>query len=38
MYLKAVQAAYKELQSLKPNGRDMTLSAATEMSLLVSLK
>ena len=33
-----MHVTYKALESFKPKGRDMTLSAATEMSLLVSLR
>lgn len=37
LYLKAIQAAYKELQNLKPKGGVLTLDAKTEMPLLAAL-
>ncbi len=36
LYLKAIQAAFKELQNLKPNGAVLTLGAETEMLLLAA--
>ena len=37
LYLKAIQAAFKELQNLKPKGTGLTLKAQTEMPLLANL-
>lgn len=37
LYLKAIQAAFKELQNLKPKGAVLTLGAETEMLLLADL-
>jgi hypothetical protein len=38
LYLKVIQAAFKELQNLKPKGEFSTLRAATEMPLWAALK
>lgn len=37
LYLKAIQAAFKELQNLKPKGTGLTLKAQTDMPLLAHL-
>lgn len=37
LYLKAIQAAFKELQNLKPRGTSLTLKAQLEMPLLAVL-
>lgn len=37
LYLKAIQAAFKELQNLKPKGTGLTLKAQTDMPLLEHL-
>lgn len=36
LYLKAIQAAFKELQNLKPTGQVLTLHAKEEMTLLAA--